>query len=182
MSKRISTDETVLGDIVCVSTRDDYEICYLNKEGKQMFNRLSSDGKINPSYREIFKSSTKSADSNLDVQRMDITLKGEKYHLTIARDVSYKVYDALTKTKNRQSYIEKVAYLRKNNSRNIGIMVIDIDNLRNVNQSYGHRWGDAMLKYTASVLKDHFGDEVYRAGEDEFVVLTEKTTEKNSGK
>lgn len=54
-----------------------------------------------------------------------------------------------------------------------GMMVLDIDFFKNVNDTYGHLFGDEVLKKLADTLKVFFDrrDIVVRAGGDEFVVL-----------
>lgn len=52
------------------------------------------------------------------------------------------------------------------------LLIIDIDNFKGVNDTYGHLCGDALLSDVAGVLKSHFrsGDLVGRIGGDEFLV------------
>lgn len=52
------------------------------------------------------------------------------------------------------------------------LLIIDIDNFKGVNDTYGHLCGDTLLSDVAGVLKNHFGDEslVGRIGGDEFIV------------
>ncbi|MBR1796479.1 MAG: GGDEF domain-containing protein [Clostridiales bacterium] len=52
-------------------------------------------------------------------------------------------------------------------------MVIDADNFKNINDTYGHEMGDEVIKRIANTLKKHFrsDDYVCRIGGDEFVVF-----------
>ena len=53
-----------------------------------------------------------------------------------------------------------------------GIVFLDLNGLKKVNDSKGHVAGDAFLTNAADVLKDIYkGQEIYRIGGDEFVVL-----------
>ena len=87
-------------------------------------------------------------------------------------------YDFLTGLLNRRS-IEKILKdmlleLRGNNSdTNLVVMLGDIDNFKNINDTYGHDWGDKVLKEIAVSLKDTFrgNDTICRWGGEEFLVI-----------
>ena len=53
------------------------------------------------------------------------------------------------------------------------ILLIDIDHFKNINDKYGHLWGDEFLKYVSSTLRLTLEDKgsIFRYGGDEFVVL-----------
>ena len=51
-------------------------------------------------------------------------------------------------------------------------MYIDLDRFKEVNDTYGHKVGDAVLVHTADVLRELFRDDfVARLGGDEFLVV-----------
>lgn len=54
------------------------------------------------------------------------------------------------------------------------IIVFDIDNFKQINDVYGHQWGDACLKLAGGLIKGSFGDSgrCYRIGGDEFCVIS----------
>ncbi len=59
-----------------------------------------------------------------------------------------------------------------------GVVFADMNSLKYVNDHQGHMAGDMLLKNAAMILKSTFaGDEVYRAGGDEFLVLLNDTDE-----
>lgn len=57
--------------------------------------------------------------------------------------------------------------------------LIDMDNFKQVNDTYGHSYGDEVIKQVAKVLKRNVrkGDEVIRLGGDEFCNNLPKTSE-----
>ena len=58
-------------------------------------------------------------------------------------------------------------------------MILDVDDLKYVNDSLGHAAGDALLRSVASSLRDELrpGEFLARFGGDEFTILLEATTE-----
>ena len=51
------------------------------------------------------------------------------------------------------------------------VVVIDINDLKKVNDSYGHEYGDILIQNAASVLKKVWRKDSYRIGGDEFAVV-----------
>lgn len=94
--------------------------------------------------------------------------------------LSYKDY--LTGLYNRR-YIED-QLIRLDNSRKLPISIImgDINGLKFINDSFGHEYGDELIKNVANILRDSLrGYElVARLGGDEFLVVLEDTTNKNT--
>lgn len=59
-----------------------------------------------------------------------------------------------------------------------GVVFADLNGLKAMNDEHGHSAGDILLKKAAILLQELFdGDEIYRAGGDEFVVLITGCTE-----
>lgn len=49
--------------------------------------------------------------------------------------------------------------------------IVDVDDYKNINDAYGHAFGDECLKTIADELREEFETGIYRYGGDEFVVL-----------
>lgn len=81
--------------------------------------------------------------------------------------------DALTGVQNRRALDAYLQALDRKHDDISGIM-IDIDNFKSVNDTYGHDVGDAVLKQLGSILvtRDDGDTRVYRYGGEEFSVLT----------
>ncbi|MBU2977879.1 GGDEF domain-containing protein [Alteromonas sp. C1M14] len=84
--------------------------------------------------------------------------------------------DTLTALGNRNAFNEASSRLHSRAQRyneGYGIMVIDLDNFKNVNDEFGHQEGDAVLQAVAaqisSVLRTE--DQAFRLGGDEFCCL-----------
>ncbi len=79
--------------------------------------------------------------------------------------------DKLTNIFNRNKYTQTITQMKANKQTNIGILVADINGLSTINEFYGDNSGDVVLIKSANMLKNIFGDTVYRSGDDEFVIL-----------
>ena len=85
-------------------------------------------------------------------------------------------YDQLTSLPNKMM-IKELAnqYIQKNTTgKNVfAYVLIDIDDFKHINDTMGHKAGDELIKYVASILKNHTNspDIVARTGGDEFALL-----------
>ncbi|MGD9733755.1 MAG: ABC transporter substrate-binding protein, partial [Desulfamplus sp.] len=87
-------------------------------------------------------------------------------------------HDPLTKLPNRSMIKDRVknALLRSIKvKKNIGLIIIDIDNFKLINDTYGHDAGDQLLIMISDRIINTIrpGDTVARLGGDEFVILSE---------
>ena len=86
------------------------------------------------------------------------------------------IVDALTGLKNRAAYDDEILgtiEYHYRNRRPFGILVIDIDHFKQVNDTYGHANGDEVLRAIAACLRSRTRkyDDVYRFGGEEFVAV-----------
>lgn len=86
--------------------------------------------------------------------------------------------DSLTGVKNKTSYVETIEELNKvieeNGNPQFCIVMIDVNFLKRVNDTYGHERGNEYLINACRLVCSVFGEEhVYRIGGDEFVVIVE---------
>ena len=83
--------------------------------------------------------------------------------------------DLCTGLSNRNAYEEKMQRLRKgyDNLRKLQIVFIDIDNMKFINDTYGHYAGDAVIKTVGESIKKAFDKKDFcaRYGGDEFVCM-----------
>ncbi|MBB3659196.1 diguanylate cyclase (GGDEF)-like protein/PAS domain S-box-containing protein [Rhizobium sp. BK650] len=112
-------------------------------------------------------------------------LQGEQKRLFgIVQDVSEKVRyeqrllqaantDPLTRLANRAAYNAHMESLAAAAAPSIGLLLIDVDRLKQVNDILGHATGDLLLKGVASRLEECVGKrgKVFRLGGDEFCVV-----------
>ncbi|HHX12209.1 MAG TPA: GGDEF domain-containing protein [Clostridiales bacterium] len=88
-------------------------------------------------------------------------------------------YDCLTGLLNSNYLNVYEESLNKDKDSPIGIIICDLDNLKTINDNYGHFYGDKLLINFSRFLSTVFEDEgiVARYGGDEFVILIENTSE-----
>jgi diguanylate cyclase (GGDEF)-like protein len=88
--------------------------------------------------------------------------------------------DPLTGLENRAAWDEHVASeeaRRVRYARSVTIVSADLDNLKAVNDRYGHEAGDRLIRAAANLLRRHArgADRIARVGGDEFLILMPET-------
>lgn len=79
--------------------------------------------------------------------------------------------DPLTGILNRRAFDDDLCHFSET-LQHYTLILIDIDLFKQINDTFGHRFGDLVLKRTGKVLTDILGKEsVYRIGGDEFACL-----------
>ena len=104
------------------------------------------------------------------VVNVPLDIDGETWFFQLFDKYNKQLYmDSLTDIYNRRYYEEKLLNLETAN----GAAMLDIDNFKMVNDTYGHKIGDYVLKAIASVIKDNIrnSDAAVRYGGDEFFIL-----------
>ena len=94
-------------------------------------------------------------------------------------------HDALTKLPNRVLFIDRLKQSIKNaprNKENFAVLFIDLDHFKEINDSFGHDFGDKLLIIVANHLEStvRASDSVARMGGDEFTVLLNNLTDEDS--
>ena len=87
-------------------------------------------------------------------------------------------FDGLTHVLNRGIFFSYVEYLIKQGS-NFVFSLVDIDNFKSINDTYGHLMGDRVLEVFAKSLCEILGENAFvgRFGGDEFMYVIENVTE-----
>ena len=88
--------------------------------------------------------------------------------------------DALTGIYNRRAF-EQICAEKSTKDTKLAIILIDLDNFKTINDTFGHSIGDKALKLLAKTLENTFrkNDFVCRIGGDEFAVILSDFTMEN---
>ncbi|MEG0385524.1 MAG: GGDEF domain-containing protein [Solibacillus sp.] len=98
----------------------------------------------------------------------------------LKRTICLATFDPLTGVYNRSSYKQYMEQLiKKKRKEHIGLLLIDLDNFKQVNDQFGHLEGDEVLKKMADILRKAVGNKgfVARFGGDEFAIVVEDANE-----
>jgi diguanylate cyclase (GGDEF)-like protein len=92
--------------------------------------------------------------------------------------------DELTGIHNRRALMEELERSRRNflrEGRRYGLLVLDLDHFKEINDQYGHLTGDRVLARLARLLEQGIrqGDRAFRFGGEEFVILTHSASRTN---
>ncbi|GAB6075016.1 sensor domain-containing diguanylate cyclase [Nautilia lithotrophica] len=98
---------------------------------------------------------------------LHLYIKKRSKYLDLLKESSYK--DPLTKLLNRRGLLKILPKLEKNFS----IIFLDIDKFKHINDKYGHKTGDEVLKEIANILQNNLRKEdlIARWGGEEFLII-----------
>ncbi|SMC80382.1 ABC transporter substrate binding protein [Sporomusa malonica] len=125
----------------------------------------------------------------LEIHASRAVIHGETRCLAIMREITQRkqmeerlrflsLRDALTGVYNRAHFEEEALRLQTEGHKSIGIFVCDVDGLKLINDTLGHRYGDELLKKVAAILDANITQPGFtaRIGGDEFAVVLFDTT------
>lgn len=102
---------------------------------------------------------------------------GKEDFIQMLKGYTTKLYvDPLTNSYNRRYYEEQISALKQAN----GVAMLDVDNFKEINDTYGHREGDMVLRIIAKTIVRVLRREdiVIRYGGDEFLLVFADIDEK----
>tara|TARA_R110000850_G_scaffold168543_1_gene293508 strand:- start:21027 stop:22550 length:1524 start_codon:yes stop_codon:yes gene_type:complete len=88
-------------------------------------------------------------------------------------------HDVLTKLKNRSFYVDEISRLDRKGPFPVTVIIIDINNLKTINDTLGHAAGDDLLRRAGEILGqlNSKGVTTMRIGGDEFAVFMPGATD-----
>ena len=108
-------------------------------------------------------------DEKIDLRTKELTeMNGKLRELTLL--------DGLTGVNNRRFFDEKINEIVENvkdTKEPMTLLLIDLDEFKKYNDTYGHVMGDELIKYSAFMFKELIGDRGYvsRYGGEEFAII-----------
>ncbi|HCI74401.1 MAG TPA: hypothetical protein DHV42_07710, partial [Lachnospiraceae bacterium] len=111
-----------------------------------------------------------SLDIGTSLRYMDLWTQQKRYRAELQ---ALARTDALTGLNNRAGVIHAREKMIGRRSRRAGVMLADLDHLKQINDQFGHQAGDIALKASADILREAIGENenqiIGRFGGDEFI-------------
>ncbi|HEX3033860.1 MAG TPA: GGDEF domain-containing response regulator [Thermodesulfobacteriota bacterium] len=120
-------------------------------------------------------------DGNLLVRSIRYAIERHRAQMALR---SPSLIDDLTNLYNRRGFLNLAEHqlkLARRTKRGLLLIFADLDDLKQINDTFGHKEGDFALIESANILKETFrsSDIIARIGGDEFVALALETSEAN---
>ena len=113
-----------------------------------------------------------------DIHAYFLSFNVDDYRRTTEHLITLIERDSLTQLYNRGTAVNFVTeYLKKAEKNQGALVILDLDNFKQINDRFGHDCGDNIIKDAASRMQHTFGDIgiVSRIGGDEFMVFVRDT-------
>jgi len=119
------------------------------------------------------------ASSEIEKHQLYENIKNAQENTTKLTELANK--DQLTELYNRRHFydiVENFINLAKREKKELSVLMIDIDDFKHINDTYGHANGDKVIKSLSYILKENSrgSDIAARFGGEEFVVLLPNTS------
>jgi diguanylate cyclase (GGDEF)-like protein/PAS domain S-box-containing protein len=131
--------------------------------------------------------------TRMEIKRIEQFKKEQEYYVVIFSDITEKKraedkliylanYDTLTGLPNRALFHQRLAEsITEDHPAGFGLMCVDVDHFKNINDSLGHRIGDQLLQRVSLVLKQQLpisNATIARFSGDEFILLLPRLSTK----
>lgn len=148
---------------------------------------LNLAGLLGVAYGSVQKLSPQEASVIRSILAVMVMVVGSSKVLskTLAELEYYSTHDPLTGLHNRRYFNEMLEYeigRSERHNHEFSILMLDLDDFKDVNDAYGHPCGDIVLKLVAESMTDFVrkGDLVTRIGGDEFAIVLTETSKENA--
>ncbi|SFN16738.1 GGDEF domain-containing protein, partial [Nitrosomonas communis] len=123
----------------------------------------------------------KKAEDELHRANLTIEVANRELQQAFGREQLKARTDELTRLNNRRYFYElsrKLFNLARRYQTPLSVFIFDIDHFKQINDKYGHQFGDTVLRHVAQVISEHVRetDVLARYGGEEFIVTLPNTT------
>ncbi|TDO95166.1 PAS domain S-box-containing protein/diguanylate cyclase (GGDEF)-like protein [Halanaerobium saccharolyticum] len=167
---------------------------YVNPERRQQFiSQIKETGMVNNFVYQAYDKNNNilwlEMNARVSKEKKDgsFVIEGFCWDITKRRESEEKIkylgfHDKLTGLYNRAFLEEEIKRVDTPRQQPISIIMGDLNNLKLINDTYGHQTGDQLIKSAAEMIDNSCRDEdiIARWGGDEFVVLLPQTNVKES--
>ncbi len=182
-------------EAISLLTENVYDVCFLDyylKDGNGL-EVMQAVGSRNLATAFVFvtvDNKKETAFQALTLGAMDYLVKANFTPFDLSKSIAYSLYrkfreirlqtealkDSLTGLGNRNLFNEQLSQAierAKRDNEKVGVLMIDLDRFKPVNDKYGHQMGDELLKQVAEriVTETRGSDVVARLGGDEFAAV-----------
>ncbi len=163
------------------------------KEKDVLIEKITSGEYVNGVEAELFSKESQNICVEIDIKKCHI--EDQDMVLLIVRNITEKkllenklkylaFHDHLTGLSNRTLFYDRVHYeisRAKRNGTYLGVMFLDLDRFKDVNDTKGHQIGDDLLQVVSVKLQERIRetDILARMGGDEFAILVPDLKDKN---
>lgn len=167
--------------------QQDITIMPYNSEQKQVTVLIYDQTSLMEEKAKCNKESEELANANRVANATIRKLETAKNKLLKQKEIIYKQahYDHLTSLANRTLLTQRMQLLIENNQnsgKKFGVLFLDLDNFKEINDTLGHDVGDMILIHVAKtlLLATRKSDTVARFGGDEFIILVDDIGEETN--
>ncbi len=124
----------------------------------------------------MFIINTEHADYRKSITEASAREEKKTQELEVTRELAYQ--DPLTGIKNKHAYVEREEaidlLLRDKNGGDLCLFIFDLNDLKMINDTYGHQVGDDIIIKSVQMIKSVFKNQIiYRIGGDEFATFVD---------
>lgn len=147
--------------------------------------RAGADDYLSKPYNEVELNARIFASLRTKALQDELKEKNRKLEELLLKVETLAITDPLTELFNRRHFetiIEKEFSTAVRYKSPISCLMVDVDYFKSINDEYGHRAGDQVLKELANIIENSLrkGDTVARWGGEEFVVLLPRTDKEHA--
>ena len=139
------------------------------------------EGRVEERTREFERANAELEAANMELGGANAELqKLLREQENLHAELAYRaLHDPLTGLANRTMFQERLSYAFRSTERGIGVLWIDLDRFKEVNDIFGHGAGDELLIAVADRLRDlvRDTDDIARMGGDEFAIVLPNVAE-----